>query len=160
MESPAWAWEPCSGGVLAFLLRTWLVKLCKVQLERLYTPLTQSLADADALTAYCRVKVAAELKEERKRIAARREEDLKQVEINFRKAFAAAEARRDEKLRKINEVYAEQMVEVQTTRERNMRKAFDAHDRRMAELRAMAETGYPKLDGKVQGIQGTDPLHV
>ena len=52
------------GGVLAFLLRTWLVNLCKVQLERLYTPLTQSLADADALTAYCRVKIAAEFKEE------------------------------------------------------------------------------------------------
>ena len=141
------------GGVLAFLLRTWLVKLCKVQLERLYTPLTQSLADADALTAYCRVKVAAEFKEERKRIATRREEDLKQVDINFHRAFAAAEARRDEKLRKINEVYAEQMVEVQTTRERDMRSALDAHDRRMAELRAMTETGYPKLDGKYKAYK-------
>ena len=38
--SPAWASAPWSGGVLAFLLRTWLVKLCKTQLERLYTPLT------------------------------------------------------------------------------------------------------------------------
>ena len=80
------------GGVLAFLLRTWLVKLSKVQLERLYTPLTQSLADADALTAYCRVKVAAEFKEERKRIAARRDEELKRAEDNYRKAFAAAES--------------------------------------------------------------------
>ena len=141
------------GGVLAFLLRTWLVKLCKVQLERLYTPLTQSLADADALTAHCRVKIAAEFKEERKRIAARREEDLKQVEMNFHKAFAAAESRRDEKLRKINEVYAEQMVDVQTTRERDLRSALDAHDKRMAELRAMSDTGYPKLEGKYKAYK-------
>jgi DNA segregation ATPase FtsK/SpoIIIE, S-DNA-T family len=141
------------GGILAFLLRTWLVKLCKVQLERLYTPLTQSLADADALTAHCRVKIAAEFKEERKRIAAQREEDLRQVELNFRKAFATAESRRDEKLRKINEVYAEQMVETQTTRERDLRSALDAHDRRIGELRAMSETGYPKLDGKYKAYK-------
>ena len=57
----------------------------------LYTPLTQSLADADALTAHCRVKVAAELKEERKKIAAKREEDLMRAENNYRKTFAAAE---------------------------------------------------------------------
>ena len=33
-------------------------------------PLMQSLADADGLTAYCRGQVDAELKEERKRVAA------------------------------------------------------------------------------------------
>ena len=41
----------------------------------------------------CRVKVAAEFKEERKKIAARREEDLKRAEDSYRKAFAAAEGR-------------------------------------------------------------------
>ena len=67
------------------------------------------------LTAYCRGLVDAGFKEERKQIAARRDDELKRVEDNYRKAFAAAEAHRDEKLRKINEVYAERMVEVQTT---------------------------------------------
>ena len=141
------------GGILAYLLRTWLIKLCKVQLERLYTPLTQSLADADALTAFCRVKAAAEFKEERKKIAGRRDEDLRNVELAFRKAFAAAENHRDEKLRKINEDYAQQMVQVSTTRERSMREALDVHDRRMAELRSMSETGYPKLDEKYKAFK-------
>ena len=147
------------GGVLAFLLRTWLVKLCKVQLERLYTPLTQSLADADALTAFCRVKVAAEFKEERKRIAARREEDLKQAEINFHRAFAAAEARRDEKLRKINEVYAEQMVEVQTTRERDMRERLGRPRPPHGRAACHGRDRLPQARRKIQGIQGKDPLH-
>ena len=142
------------GAVLAFLLRTWLVKLCKVQLERLYTPLTQSLADADALTAYCRVKVAAEFKEERKKIAARREEDLKRAEDSYRRAFASAENQRDEKLRKINEVYADRIVEVQTTREQGeMRNAIDVHERRMTELKAMAASGYPKLEEKYKAYK-------
>ena len=141
------------GGVLAFLLRTWLVKLSKVQLERFYTPLTQSLADADALTAHCRVKVAAEFKEERKKIAARREEDLKRAEDGYRKAFAAAENARDEKLRKINEVYADRLVEVQTTREREMRSAIDVHERRMTELKAMASSGYPRLEEKYKAFK-------
>ena len=59
------------------------------------------------LTAHCRGLVDAALKEERKRIAVRRDDELKRVEENYRKAFAAAEAARDEKLRKINEVYAD-----------------------------------------------------
>ncbi len=54
------------GGVLGFLLRTSLVKLSKTQLERLYTPLTQSLADADGLNAYCRARVDALHQEARK----------------------------------------------------------------------------------------------
>jgi DNA segregation ATPase FtsK/SpoIIIE, S-DNA-T family len=141
------------GGVLAFLLRTWLVKLSKVQLERFYTPLTQSLADADALTAHCRVKVAAEFKEERKKIAARREEELKRAEDIYRKAFAAAENARDEKLRKINEIYADRLVEVQTTREREMRSAVDIHERRMTELKAMASSGYPRLEEKYKAFK-------
>ncbi len=71
------------GGILAFLLRTWLVKLCKSQLISRYTPLTQALADADALTAYCRVKTAGEFKEKRKRIAIDRDEELRHCRAGF-----------------------------------------------------------------------------
>ncbi len=141
------------GGILAFLLRTWLVNLSKVQLGRLYTPLTQALADADALTAFCRVQVAAQLKEERKRIVARRDDDLKRVEETYRRAFASAETQRDERLRKINEVYAQRNVEVQTTQQRDLREAIDGHDRRMAELKTMSDTGYPKLDEKYKALK-------
>ena len=76
------------GGVLAFLLRTWLVKLSQSQLESRYVPLMHSLADADALTAHCRGLVDAAFKEERKKIAARRDEELKRVDENYKKAFA------------------------------------------------------------------------
>ena len=43
-----------AGAALAVLLRIWLVKLSKDQLERLYLPLMKALADADNLAAYCR----------------------------------------------------------------------------------------------------------
>ncbi len=141
------------GAVLAFLVRTWLVKLSKIQLTRLYDPLTQSLADADGLTAHCRALVDAKLKAERKRVTQRRDDELKQVEENFRRAYAAAEAQRDERLRQINETYASRMVEVQTTRERSLREAIDAHDNKLAAIKTQRETSLPKLDAKYRALK-------
>ena len=141
------------GGVLAFILRTWLVKLSQSQLESRYVPLMHSLADADALTAHCRGLVDAAFKEERKKIAARREDELKRVDDNYRKAFVVAEATRDEKLRKINEVYANRMVEVQTTQQRDMRDAIEQHDRRVAELRGQVESSLPRLDENYKSLK-------
>ncbi len=92
------------GLALAVLLRTWLVKLSKSQLERYYTPLVQTLSDADGLTAHCRGLVDARLKEERKRVTAQRDQDLKRCEEEYRRMIAEGEAQRDERLRKINEV--------------------------------------------------------
>ena len=141
------------GAVLAFLLRTWLFKLSQSQLVSRYTPLMHALADADALTVHCRGLVDTALKEERKQIAIRRDDELRHCEENYRKAFAFAEAQRDEKLRKINEVYAQRMVEVQTTQQRDMREAIEQHDRRLAELRVQVETSLPKLDGKYKTLK-------
>ncbi len=142
--------------MLAFLLRTWLVKLSQSQLESRYAPLMHSLADADALTAHCRGLVDAAFKDERKKIAARRDDELKRVEENYRKAFAAAEAQRDEKLRKINEVYAKRMVEVQTTQQRDMRDAIEQHDRRLAELRVQVETSAAQARRELQSRSRND----
>ncbi len=100
-----------AGAAVAVLLRIWLVKLSRAQLERLYVPLMHSLADSDNLALYCRGLVDDRLKDARQVLSARREEDLKKVEANYAKAFRAAEAQRDERLRKINEVYATRMVE-------------------------------------------------
>ncbi len=141
------------GAVVAFLLRTWLAKLSKTQLERLYVPLTQSLADADLLTVYCRTLVDNRLKGEKRRLTTRREDDLKRADDNYRVAFVTAEAKRDEKLRKINEVYAERMVEIQTAQQRDMRDAIDVHDRRMAEIRTYSESAFPKLEGKYKALK-------
>jgi hypothetical protein len=142
-----------AGGVIALLVRTWLVKLSKTQLERLYTPLMQSLADADGLTAYCRQVIDGQLKEERRRVAVRREDELKRADEKYRGAFLAAESHRDERLRKINESYAERMVEVQTTQQRDLRGAIDAHDRLIAEIRTRKESRPVKMDGKYKTLK-------
>ncbi len=141
------------GAALAVALRMWLIKLSQSQLQSRYMPLMHALADADALTAHCRVLVDAAFKEERKRVAARRDDELKRAEEKYRKAFAAAEAQRDEKLRKINEVYAARMVEIQTSQQRDLREAIADHDRRLAELRVQVETSLPRLEAKYKSLK-------
>jgi S-DNA-T family DNA segregation ATPase FtsK/SpoIIIE len=141
------------GGALAFALRTWLFKLSQSQLGTRYVPLMHALADCDALTAHCRTLVDSAFKEERKKIAIRRDDDLKRCEEKYRKTFTAAEAQRDERLRKINEVYAERMVEVQTTQQRDLRDAMSDHDRRMEELRGQVQTSLPKLDERYKTLK-------
>ena len=51
-RSTAVAGLAVTGLAVGGLLRTWLVQLSKTQLQRLYQPLCQSLADADGLNAY------------------------------------------------------------------------------------------------------------
>ena len=106
------------------------------------------------LTAHCRGLVDAAFKEERKRIAARRDDELKRAEENYRKAFAAAEAQRDEKLRKINEVYAKRMVEVQTTQQRDMREAIDAARSPSGRAARPGRDQSAQARREVQGAQG------
>jgi S-DNA-T family DNA segregation ATPase FtsK/SpoIIIE len=141
------------GGILAFLLRTWLVNLCKSQLGPGYVAVMQELANADALNAYCRDRVNAAHQEAKKRLGERRDQELRRAEEAHRKAVADGEAQRDERLRKINEVYAERMVEVQTTRERDLRKAIEDHDRRMAEIKFESDTGFPRLESQYNELK-------
>jgi DNA segregation ATPase FtsK/SpoIIIE, S-DNA-T family len=142
-----------AGAAIAFLLRIWLVKLSKGQLERLYLPLMQALADADNLTAYVRGIVDDRLKEARQQLSARREEELKRNEANHARLLRAAEAQRDERLRKINEVYASRIVEVQTTQQRDLRDAIEAYDRHVVELKAQAQAKFQKLDEKFRALK-------
>ena len=142
-----------TGLAVGGLLRTWLVKLSKTQLQRLYNPLVQSLADADGLTAYCRAQAEARYAEERKRLAARHEEDLKRAKESHVRAIATGETERDERLRKINEIYAQRMVEVQTTQAREMSEAVESHDRRMAEIQAQSERNLVKLDEQYKSLK-------
>ncbi len=142
-----------AGAALAVLLRVWLVKLSRNQLERLYLPLKQDLADADNLAAYARGIVDDRLKDARQQLAARRDEDLKRNEANHARLLRAAEAQRDERLRRINEVYASRMVEVQTTQQRDLREAIDAYDRHVAELQAQAKAKFQKLDQKYRTLK-------
>jgi S-DNA-T family DNA segregation ATPase FtsK/SpoIIIE len=141
------------GAALAVLLRTWLIKVSKDQLERLYLPLMQALADSDHLAADLRARVDARLHEANQAVAARRQEDLKRAEINQARMISAGESKRDERLRKINEVYATRMTEVQTMQQRELRDAIDAHDRLMAELKAQAEAKAIQLEEKYRTLK-------
>jgi hypothetical protein len=141
------------GSVVALLIRISIARLSKAQLEHLYTPLMQSLADADGLAAYCRDREEARFQEVRRSVAVRRDEDIKRAEQNHRQTIARGESERDEKLRAINEVYAERMVEVQTTQQREMRDAVAEFDRRTAELKAQSQTSLAKLDQKYKDVK-------
>ncbi len=142
-----------AGAACAVLLRIWLVKLSRGQLERLYLPLMQSLADADNLAAYARGILDDRLKEARQQLAARREEELRRNEANHARLLRAAEAQRDERLRQINEVYANRMVEVQTAQQRDLRTAIEAYDRHVVELKAQAQSRAQKLDDKYRALK-------
>ena len=68
-----------TGLAIGGLLRTWLVQVSKTQLQRLYNPLSQSLADADGLAAYCRAQADKRYADERKRVTAQHEDELKRA---------------------------------------------------------------------------------
>lgn len=142
-----------AGGTLGYLARTWLARLSKAQLERFYTPLTQSLADIDGLGAYARAQVEARYREAKKRITDQRELELQQAQDTYRKTIKTGEHHRDEHLRKINEVYAEQMVEVQTRQQKGIRAALDEHERRSSEIKTLAETSLPRIDSEYRALK-------
>ncbi len=135
------------------LLRIWLLKLSREQLQRLYVPLMQALADADNLIAHLKAGVDAQLSQTQLDLRARRDEEVKQAEQQHARGIRAGEATRDERLRKINEVYATRMTEVQTNQQRELREAIEAHDRHMAELKVQAEAKAVKLDEKYRTLK-------
>ncbi len=141
------------GLAAAGALRMWLVKLSKQQLDRSYVPLTQTLADTDGLTAFCRSQVDAKRKEALARAAAKHEDDLKKARQAHAATIAKGEANRDERLRKINEVYAQTMTDVQTTQTRAMRDAVDIHDRRVVELKNQKDSSFKKLEESYQSLK-------
>jgi hypothetical protein len=146
LEAAGYAGLALTGLALGGLLRTWLVKLARLQLERLYNPLLQSLADAQGLNAYCKSQADALVAAERKRLAACHEEQLTRAKESHARTIATGEALRDERLREINEAYAARMVDVQTTQAQQMREAVDDHQQRMAEIPAQSERKLAKLE--------------
>src|SRR5271157_1665435 len=142
-----------TGLAVGGLLRTWLVQLSKTQLQRLYNPLVQSLADADGLTAYCRAQAEARYAEERKRLAARHEEDVKLAKENHVRAIDNGETKRDERIRQINEIYAQRMVDIQTTQASEMSAAVESHRQRMSEIQTQSERSLVKLDEQYKSLK-------
>ena len=147
------------GGVLAFLLRTWLVKLCKVQLERLYTPLTQSLADADALDGL----LPRQGRRPNSRKSARRSSP---AGTKTSSAPRRTTARRlpPPRIAATNGC-ARSTRSTPTGWSRSRRpasarcaSAIDAHERRDGRAQGDGRVRLPQARREVQGIQGTDPL--
>ena len=141
------------GLVLALALRMWLVNLSKFQLERLYKPLTQSLADAEGLGAYCKAQVDLQFQEALKRLAAQQEKELQQAKDDHARTIAQGEADRDEKLRKINEDYARKRTDAQTLQAKAMVEAVQSHERRMADLKTKNEAGVARLEDGYREIK-------
>ena len=140
-------------GVLGFLLRTWLFSLSKTQVSRLYYPIFQTLLDVEALAAHCLAMAEQNVKEQRAKVAERRDDDLKHAKHVNAKALSEGESTRDESLRKINEVYARRMVEIQTTQQVELREAIETYEHRKVELRAHRESSARKLDEKYHGLK-------
>jgi DNA segregation ATPase FtsK/SpoIIIE-like protein len=141
------------GAAAAVLLRMWLAKVAKSQLEERYLPLMQWLADADNLAAYCRGLADDRLNQARQALSARRKEDEERVELNKAKSHRAAEGQRDERLRQINEVYTDRLVEVRSAEQRSAREAEEEHKRRMVELQTQGEVKKQRLDEKYRALK-------
>ena len=129
------------------------MQLSKVQTERLYIPLMQSLADVNALNAYCRAEVSTKLDAERRNASPHHEEDVKRAKENHARAISNGETVRDERLHEINETYAQQMVEVQTNQAREMRQAIEAHEARMVEIPTQSQHYLGQLDQEYQALK-------
>ena len=77
--------------------------VARKQLQRLYNPLVQSLADAAWLNAHCKSLADARFAEERKRLARPQRRGAEAGEGMHEGAISTGEAARDEHLRRINE---------------------------------------------------------
>ena len=134
------------GLVIGLALRIQLVNLSKTQLQRLYKPLAQSLADAEGLAAHARSQIDARAQEADNRLAAQLASALQKAKTDHAKAIAQGEAHRDERLREINDVYARKLAEIQTNQSSRMKEAVEAHEHRVSELRSKNEAGASRLD--------------
>ena len=141
------------GLVIGLALRVQLVNLSTRQLERLYKPLVQSLADAEGLAAHCRTQTEARHQATLKQLGARHAAALQKAKADQAAAIARGEADRDEGLRQINETYARKLAETQAEQTRRMKEAIEAHDHRMAELRTKNEAGASRLDSDDRAIK-------
>ncbi|WP_435008099.1 FtsK/SpoIIIE domain-containing protein [Tundrisphaera lichenicola] len=136
-----------------FFLKMQLQKLARTQVGRFYYPLVQTMIDAEALALAARKVVDQQLKEDRLKVAAARDQAIQAARQKQTKALADAEADRDERLRLINEVFARQTVEIQTKLAREMREAVDLHEKAAAELPAKNEATSKKLEDKYRAAK-------
>lgn len=141
------------GLVLGLALRIQLVNLSKTQLQRLYKPLIQALADAESLASHARTRIDAKTQDAAKRLAAQLASALQKAKTDHAEAIAQGEAHRDERLREINDVYARKLADIQTTQSSRMKEAVEAHEHRVSELRSKNEAGALRLDADGQAFR-------
>ena len=136
-----------------YLLKIQLYTLSRNQVGKFYYPISQALVDCEALVKEARATADEQLKAEKARVAAARDEALQKAKAKQTKAIADSEANRDERLRVINEVYAKRTVETQTKLAREMREAVELHGRRVVEIPAQHEASIRKLEEKYAALK-------
>ncbi len=142
-----------ASGVLAYLLRTWLFKLSNLQVSRLYYPVHQTLIDAEAIAAHTITSAQERLKEHRKRVAQRKEDDLQKAKQKQAKTVAEGEEQRDVRLRLINQVYAQKVQEFEARKKAALQEATETYERRTTEIRTQNESATQKLDEKYRELK-------
>ncbi len=146
-------------GVGGYLLKVQLYTLSRTQVSKFYYPLMQAMIDAEALVLEARATADENLKTERLKVAAARDEAMQKAKTKQTTTIANGEANRDERLRVINEVYAKRKVDIQTKLAREMREAVDLHDKKMAELPVQHEAAVQKLEAKYQALKAKIRSH-
>ena len=140
-------------GVGGYLLKVQLYKLSAAQVGKFLYPVSQALIDCEAMVKDARAAADEQVRADKQKNAAARDETLGKAKQKQAQAIAASEANRDERLRVINEVYANRRVEAQTKLAREMREAVDLHDRRVREIPTQHEAAVRKLDERYQALK-------
>ncbi len=140
-------------GVAGFLLRRSLFQLAGKQVGTLYYPTYQTLVDADALAAHSLAAAQTRLKEERARVAQRRDDDLQKAKQKQAKTVADGEEQRDDRLRKINQVYAQKTDEIKVKSQAATREAVEVYERRTTEIRTQHEVSVKEVDDRYQALK-------
>ena len=142
-----------------YLLKIQLYKLSRVQVGKLYYPLTQALIDVEALVREAHASADERLKSERLCVAGVRDDALAKAKAKQSRTIADGEADRDERLRVINEVYAKRRVDAQTKLARDMREAVDLHDKLWAELPSQHEATKRRFAEKYEAMKAKIRAH-
>jgi DNA segregation ATPase FtsK/SpoIIIE, S-DNA-T family len=123
---------------IGFLLRAWLYAIAGMQVDRVYRPLGQELADIEALVAQARSWAEEVHKARIAEITARRDEEIGRAAQRHDKAIQDSDARRAELSRRAEETFAARREQVQALQE-ELRRAEEEYVRRMGEAQRRSE---------------------
>ena len=134
-----------AGGTLAAVigaacLRAGLGAAARRQVQRIYHPLCQALADAEALTQTCHDQAAAAYKRQLARNQEVHDSSQRQAEEKYERQKAEINARRENDTRRAEEKYRGALAEITSHRDTTLRQAEEKHKRQLAEAEERYES--------------------